>query len=844
MQNKLSLLIFAILALALSAALGFAGYWWFTNQGEKKAEQQTSAMVSKAAALVNGQFAQWQSASADINTMPAHAPQGATMRLLPAEGIPTDLSYSEQDLLARSRYGNTGAEVTSSQTDTKTTQPEQSYSIIKPLLTDEFLLLRFSLTPLEQKLAPLVATNQHLTLSQTVNNQTASAIGIHANKSTALEKYALNDAQWSIGASYDVPKAAISPKHIGLGIFALFALLTTAPLFLKYQKLNKLDKELAAKKEAEAAAKKARKQARNDQQTTPIDTEALPLEPVGEQNEPMATPQPIDPLLAAKQPLDEDMDEATKDIFAELDSETKSDEAKEDGLEFETSNETPPQATDPQTQSAYAELDSSNMIEYDASKGYNLDTTTRKLFKAYDIRGDATLINDTFISALASAFAKVFRQNDVNEVVIGHDTRKTGSDIAHTLINGLLGQGISVLDIGLASTPMMAFAAKENKGAGIMVTASHSSDAHNGFKWLINNQSPTSEQIGALSLLCEEQPASVDTQGQHYLQPYQQPYLDAIAEDIILADLLTVGIDCMHGATAIVAPELFETVGCIVESHNTNTDGEFTSGQPDPIAQDRLTQFCAHIASSDCNIGFAFDADGDRLAVVDDDGSLITSEQLICLFAQMLLETNPSADILFDSKCSRMVNQAISDAGGCPQRLPTGSAHLRRALFSARYQAVFAGELSGHFIFNDDRLGTHDDALYAALRLCEWLTQKQSTLSELVARLPKRINSQDHYISHKQKQEQESIITTLIANWQQSTEHGAHVLDTTDGFRLDSPTGFGIIRQSNTSEQLNFRFSATNTDGLHSISQLFIKLVEPIDAELAEQINTLVSAHT
>ena len=421
------------------------------------------------------------------------------------------------------------------------------------------------------------------------------------------------------------------------------------------------------------------------------------------------------------------------------------------------------------------------------------------LFRAYDIRGAHQLFTPVFIQALGKAFARLYlalpcqkihpahsiTQNQSvqklashelvqpNTVVIGYDARYNSDTIAHTLANILHHHGLTVIFLGLVTTPMMAFWAERYNGHGIMVTASHSQKETLGIKWLVSSASPSHKDIESLyqnlSFNATATPTIDASNSLIYLpsETVAHTYVIAISNvlthihqpnhnkdghqktnqghTLYLAKLaITVVIDCMHGATSNIAQRLFEQFCHKVILLNDSPDGNFPTGNPDPTEPNRLAELQQTVIVHEADMGLAFDGDGDRLMIVDNRGKVVAPDHLLYLLAQVAITErnrsvisastelaastelgrppNPeSPQVLFDVKCSHHLPQLLTKLGAVPVMTKTGSSLLRRQL-AGEHQAIFAGELSGHFIFNDGYFMAYDDAMYSGLRLLHWLT--------------------------------------------------------------------------------------------------------------------------
>ncbi|OXL18763.1 phosphomannomutase [Psychrobacter sp. DAB_AL32B] len=542
-------------------------------------------------------------------------------------------------------------------------------------------------------------------------------------------------------------------------------------------------------------------------------------------------------------------------------------------------------------------------------------------------------------------------------VVIGYDVRCGSDTIAQKLATILTQCGIQVIQLGLITTPMMVFWAEQHQGHGIVVTASHSAKDILGIKWLVNHQSPSSTEIQGLyqqllyqklngSHLNHSAPQQSNIQKSNIQKSCLQKdnkaqnkplsasdalinnhqmhlsaeqvattYIDAIVQvfkqlypynnqasithttdsrqTFSKLDLVVV-IDCMHGATSNIAQHLFERFCQHVIMLNDIPDGHFPTGNPDPTEPHRLKQLQQSVVTHQADIGIAFDGDGDRLMIVDNNGKVVTPDHLLYLLAQVALTERPEfltdsqlpSQILFDIKCCHHLPKLITELGATAVMSKTGSSLIRRRLQQSNNQIIFAGELSGHFIFNDGYFILYDDAMYAALRLLHWLGHTANSdkispnLAIIIHGLPVIVSTADHYLPLPETALTDcSIVERLIrlclylqqlikatSLTSTHTEHQPIIdcavsectcsakkpyitlqqaqyllpvgtkLSCIDGVRLDFAHGFGVLRQSNTSHNLTARFAGDSIEDLKDIQAKFAALCHPFDEDLAAQI--------
>ena len=523
--------------------------------------------------------------------------------------------------------------------------------------------------------------------------------------------------------------------------------------------------------------------------------------------------------------------------------------------------------------------------------------------------------------------------NEKTIVVIGYDVRCDSNTIAQALADILSQQGIQVIQLGLVTTPMMIFWAEQYQGHGIIVTASHSAKDILGVKWLVNHISPSSADIQALyhqlgidnaqnpsldsiakpiyhkqQQLPTQQVASAysDAITQVFKQIYQHnnQLLNQTAEDSQLPSSkldLVVVIDCMHGATSNIAKPLFTHFCQSVIMLNDTPDGDFPAGNPDPTEPQRLKQLQQSVLLHQADIGIAFDGDGDRLMVVDNRGKVVTPDHLLYLLATVAVNQRPqslnaslsNAQVLFDIKCCHHLPKLITELGATAVISKTGSSLMRQQIQNSGGQIIFAGELSGHFIFNDSYFILYDDGMYAALRLLHWLAKPlpakpncARNLADIIDNLPVIVSTADHYLPLPETALTDCSIVQQLARFCQYLQQLVHAtsaafitqpdpqaiiscapsictcsaknqyttleqaqkllpvgtkLSCIDGVRLDFARGFGVLRQSNTSQNLTVRFAGDSIADLTDIQTRFAALCRPFNEHLATQILAIVA---
>lgn len=450
-----------------------------------------------------------------------------------------------------------------------------------------------------------------------------------------------------------------------------------------------------------------------------------------------------------------------------------------------------------------------------------------EIFKAYDIRGIIGKTLDKDIAyQIGRAFGSEAMEAGMKVVAIGRDGRVSGPDMAEALTGGLMDSGCRVMDIGMAPTPVLYFATHHlGTQTGISITGSHNPVDYNGFKMVIGGETLAQERIQKLRKRIEDQDFT-EGKGMLLQTDISDAYLDAILSDIKLARPMSIAIDCGNGVAGDWAPVLFEKLGCDITTLYCEVDGTFPNHHPDPSKTENLQDVITVTKDAGLDLGLAFDGDGDRVGVVTNNGDIIWPDRLMQLFAQDVLSRNPGGEIIYDVKCSRLLHDAIEKAGGKATMWKTGHSLIKAKLKETG--ALLAGEMSGHIFFKERWYG-FDDALYAAARLLEILSQQDRPPAEVFAALPDTVNTPELQIAFEEG-EHHKAIKELVAR---ASFDDARV-STIDGLRVDFADGFGLVRASNTTPVWVLRFEADNNAALKRIQDRFAALIKQVrpDAKL------------
>jgi phosphomannomutase / phosphoglucomutase len=449
-------------------------------------------------------------------------------------------------------------------------------------------------------------------------------------------------------------------------------------------------------------------------------------------------------------------------------------------------------------------------------------TISEGIFKAYDIRGIvATVLTEPTVERIGNALGQLARERGSNRCAVGRDGRLSSPMLAQAVIRGLRGAGIDVLDIGLATTPMLYLAAHElTGGTGIQITGSHNPPEYNGMKMMVAGTTLYGDDIQRLRTGAEAAAVGAAARGQFEQREIFDLYQKRVVADIKLTRPISIALDAGNGVAGAFAPKLFRALGCQVTELFCEVDGNFPNHHPDPAHPENLEDLIHAVAKGNAELGFAFDGDGDRLGVVTKDGQIIWPDRQLMLFAKDVLASRPGSSIIYDVKCSRHVAEVVRAAGGQPLMWRTGHSLIKAKLKET--QAPLAGEMSGHVFFND-RWPGFDDGMYAGARLLEILTRSRDPSAVLNA-LPQSRSTPELHI-----QVAEGENHAIVAAMQKSAKFpDATEVITIDGLRVEFADGFGLVRASNTTPVLVCRFEAETDAALARIQQQLAQAVRAI----------------
>ncbi len=437
------------------------------------------------------------------------------------------------------------------------------------------------------------------------------------------------------------------------------------------------------------------------------------------------------------------------------------------------------------------------------------------ILRASDIRGivdemlfeeDAYYIGRCFATSIIQ---KTGKKNPSISMVF--DGRLSSPKLSDALEKGLMDSGAEVFNHGCGPSPMMYFSVfKYERDAGIMVTGSHNPSNYNGFKMMIGKQSFYGEDIKNFAAILSDDKLE-EGKGTSQKISIFDDYVESLLSGYIVdgAKELKVAWDPGNGAAGDVTAALVKKLPGEHILINETIDGNFPAHHPDPTVPKNLEQLIDIVKTQNCDLGFAFDGDGDRVATVDSTGRIVWGDQMMTFFARDILKDNPGATIIADVKSSQSLFADIKENGGNPIIWKTGHSFIKSKMHEEK--ALLAGEMSGHIFFADRYFG-FDDGVYAAIRLLNWVAHNDETLAQSMDNLPIVFNTPEIRI-HTSEERKFEIIAEIKARLE---AQGAKI-DQIDGVRVLSDEGWWLARASNTESAIIVRCEANDKNSLENL---------------------------
>ena len=435
-----------------------------------------------------------------------------------------------------------------------------------------------------------------------------------------------------------------------------------------------------------------------------------------------------------------------------------------------------------------------------------------EVLREYDIRGIVNKnINENTSYTIGRVFGHiVFTKNNSNTVAVGYDGRLTSPKLYKALSKGLIDSGLEVKSIGICPTPMLYFADYHLKtDAAIMITGSHNPSEYNGFKMVLNKHSFFSENIQNFQNIVLNHKLEKRKGNITHIDLVDN-YVLRVLKNISIKRNLKVCWDIGNGAMGVVIDKIIsklENTDNIIL--NKDVDGNFPNHHPDPTVPKNMEQLIKSVKKNNCDIGLAFDGDGDRLGVVDNLGNIVWADQYMLILCSEIANIYQEPKVIMDVKCSKVFFDESKKMGCFPIMERTGHSPIKEKM--KELNSPLSGEMSGHVCYSDDFYG-YDDAMYVALRLLRILSNQEKSLNELINVYPKTFSTPETRFDVEEAKK-----FLIIEEIKERIKNKEGKLIDIDGIRVENDDGWFLMRASNTQNQLTCRAESTSQEGLKSL---------------------------
>jgi phosphomannomutase/phosphoglucomutase len=448
----------------------------------------------------------------------------------------------------------------------------------------------------------------------------------------------------------------------------------------------------------------------------------------------------------------------------------------------------------------------------------------REIFREYDIRGIVGEdLTDEVVTNIGRSVATYMKERGKRAAAIGRDCRLSSQHFRDLLIDGMVKGGLDVTDLGTIPTPLFYFSLFNLEAdGGVMVTGSHNPPEFNGFKVAFDKATLYGPEIRQLADIIEEK-RFVQGEGSYREYPHiVKDYYDFLRGNLKLEKSLKVVIDAGNGTAGVIACPIMQEMGQKVIPLFCDMDGHFPNHFPDPTVEKNVATLRKTVLDQGADVGIGYDGDGDRIGVVDEEGSIIWGDYLMIIFAREMLKEHKRGSFVSEVKCSKNLYDDIEKHGGKAIMWKAGHSLIKKKM--KEVNAILGGEMSGHMFFADKFFG-YDDAIYASLRLLEILGKHGMPLSRFLSDLPKTYSTPEIRVDCPEKLKF-IVVKALTTYYKQKFP----VIDI-DGVRVSLPDGWGLVRASNTQPILVLRFEADTGPGLERIQNMVMNDLERVMKE-------------
>ncbi len=442
------------------------------------------------------------------------------------------------------------------------------------------------------------------------------------------------------------------------------------------------------------------------------------------------------------------------------------------------------------------------------------------IFKAYDVRGLVPEQLDAETARLiGGSWARLIKRTEpkMTCVLVGRDMRPSGEELAAAFSEGVTGQNLDVINLGLCSTDMLYFASGHLRIPGSIFTASHNPSGYNGIKFCFSEARPISSETGLNEIRDEVLSKTKLGNGTGNISHLNllEDFATHVRSFVDTSKLkpLRVVVDTANGMGGLVVPAVFQDLPFELEIIYQDLDGTFPNHPADPIQPENLVDLQKRLLETNADIGLAFDGDADRVFLVDEKAQPISGSVTTALVAKKVLQKEPGAAIVYNLICSQIVPETITQMGGRPVRTRVGHSYIKKIM--AEEQAAFGGEHSGHYYFRDNFRA--DSGLIAALIVLEELSSTSKPLSLLTEPFNAYITSGEINV---EVEESSKVIQEV------SKKYLEYEQDNLDGLTVQLEKCWFNLRPSNTEPLLRLNLEAEDKTTYEKTLQEVQELIE------------------
>lgn len=446
------------------------------------------------------------------------------------------------------------------------------------------------------------------------------------------------------------------------------------------------------------------------------------------------------------------------------------------------------------------------------------------IFRAYDVRGIyPSEINTDIVYKIARAFGKFLSQRLKTKklkIVVGRDNRSSSPNLFQALSQGLLNEGVDLIDIGLSASPLLYFAVAFFRfDGGVQITSSHNPPQYNGLKLVEKKAFPVGEGTGLKEI------KKIVLKGKFEKNKTGKIQKKKIINDYVKFNLknfnlekfapFKIVVDTANSVSGILIPRIFEKTKIKIFHLFAKLDGSFPNHLPDPLIKENLKELRKQVLIKKADLGIAFDGDGDRIIFVDEKGKMISGDLITALISKIILRDNPNEKILYDIRSSNIVRETIEAEGGLPIVSRIGHSLIKEKM--EKENILFAGEFSGHYYQKSHYFC--EAPFFVIFKILEEISKTKKKISQLVRPFKKYFHSGEINFKVKPKKE---ILVRLEKKYKKGK------ISHLDGLRIDFKNWWFLVRPSQTEPLLRMVLEAKTKKLLEKKKKELIGLITPI----------------